>query len=238
MRRVRHSKSGLFLIELMICILFFSFTAGICIRFFAKSHNMSRDAKNLYQAQQEASSMAEILEKDIDSLDNISVYYDEDWKQCNKEDMVYWLEVTEQESDQTKQQKGESTKDSENTGSSEQKESSENTENSEEKVSTEGTSSEQTNLKRIKIAVYSGTESKKSEIYHLNLSIYVPQDGETQKDSIRTGQDNVKQKGSIQTEQDNVKQKGSIQTEQDGVRQKGSIQIKQSTAIQKEGAAL
>ena len=81
MKRVRHSRSGLFLIELMICILFFSVTAGICIQFFVKSHNMSQDAKNLYQAQQEAASMAEILEKDIDSLDNISVYYDKD--RCN-----------------------------------------------------------------------------------------------------------------------------------------------------------
>mgnify|MGYP006876971622 CR=1 FL=1 len=46
MKRVRHSRSGLFLIELMICILFFSITAGICIQFFVKSHNMSQDAKN------------------------------------------------------------------------------------------------------------------------------------------------------------------------------------------------
>lgn len=187
MRRVRHSKSGLFLIELMICILFFSFTAGICIRFFAKSHNLSQEAENLYQAQQEASSMAEILEKDIDSLDNIYVYYDKDWKQCNKEDGVYWLEVTEQEVGQEQQEESESTEDSEstgrserkdntkNTGSSEEKDTTESVGNSEEKVSTESTSSEQTNLKKIKIAVYSGTESQKSEIYHLNLSIYVPQ---------------------------------------------------------------
>ncbi|MFR8999131.1 MAG: type II secretion system protein J [Anaerobutyricum soehngenii] len=95
MKRVRHSRSGLFLIELMICILFFSITAGICIQFFVKSHNMSQDAKNLYQAQQEAASMAEILEKDIDSLDNISVYYDKDWNQCDKEEKMYWLEVTQ-----------------------------------------------------------------------------------------------------------------------------------------------
>ena len=74
MRRIRHSKSGLFLIELMICILFFAFTAGICIQFFVKSHNMSQDAKNLYQAQQEAASMAEVLEKDIDFLDDIYIH--------------------------------------------------------------------------------------------------------------------------------------------------------------------
>ena len=114
MKRVRHSRSGLFLIELMICILFFSVTAGICIQFFVKSHNMSQDAKNLYQAQQEAASMAEILEKDIDSLDNISVYYDKDWNQCDKEEKMY---------------SGENSK---------------------------------------------GESSKKEEIYHLNLSIYIP----------------------------------------------------------------
>ena len=92
---------------------------------------MSQDAKNLYQAQQEAASMAEILEKDIDSLDNISVYYDKDEK-------MYWLEVT-----QTQNQVQED------------------------------------DLKKVKIAVYSGENSKgesskKEEIYHLNLSIYIP----------------------------------------------------------------
>lgn len=106
---------------------------------------MSQDAKNLYQAQQEAVSMAEILEKDIDSLDNISVYYDKDWNQCDKdwnqcdkEEKMYWLEVT-----QTQNQVQED------------------------------------DLKKVKIAVYSGENSKgesskKEEIYHLNLSIYIP----------------------------------------------------------------
>lgn len=138
MKRVRHSRSGLFLIELMICILFFSITAGICIQFFVKSHNMSQDAKNLYQAQQEAASMAEILEKDIDSLDNISVYYDKDWNQCDKEEKMYWLEVTQAQNQ-----------------------------------------AQEDDLKKVKIAVYSGENSKgesskKEEIYHLNMSIYIP----------------------------------------------------------------
>lgn len=178
MRRVRHSKSGLFLIELMICILFFSFTAGICIRFFVKSHQLSQNAKNLYQAQQEAASMAEILEKDIDSLNNIYVYYDKDWQQCNKEDMVYWMEVTEvgevQESD----------------------------------------------LKKIKIALYTGKTSQKEEIYHLNLSIYVPQDAEAANDSVQPEQDDAKQKANVQTKQSATKQKESAQPEQSSTSQK------------------
>ena len=135
MRRIRHSQSGLFLIELMICILFFAFTAGICIQFFVKSHNMSQDAKNLYQAQQEAASMAEVLEKDIDFLDDIYIYYDKNWKQCDEKEKVYWMEVTEMPSKSEK------------------------------------------NLKKVKITVYSGKKSQKEEIYHLNLSIYIPHNG-------------------------------------------------------------
>ena len=138
MRRVRHSKSGLFLIELMICILFFSCTAGICIRFFAKSHELSQKARNLYQAQQEASSMAEILEGGTDSLYHRYVYYDKDWNQCDKEEKMYWLEVTQAQNQ-----------------------------------------AQEDDLKKVKIAVYSGENSKgesskKEEIYHLNLSIYIP----------------------------------------------------------------
>ena len=96
---------------------------------------MSQDAKNLYQAQQEAASMAEILEKDIDSLDNISVYYDKDWNQCDKEEKMYWLEVTQAQNQ-----------------------------------------AQEDDLKKVKIAVYSGENSKgesskKEEIYHLNLKI-------------------------------------------------------------------
>lgn len=145
MRRVRHSRSGLFLIELMVCILFFSITAAICIRFFVKSHQMSQDARNLYQAQQEAASMAEVLEKDVDSLDNICVYYDKEWKQCDKKEKVYSLKVTEKKN-QTQQE----------------------------------------GIKKIKIAVYSEQNSKKEEIYHLNLSIYVPQNEKIQKETSNT----------------------------------------------------
>lgn len=146
MRRVRHSRSGLFLIELMVCILFFSITAGICIQFFVKSHRMSQDARDLYQAQQEAASMAEVLEKGVDSFDNLLVYYDKEWKQCDKSEKAYWLEVSERQT-QVK---------------------------------------EENDLKKIKIAVYSGTDAKKREIYHLNLSIYVPEKNESlQKEAVK-----------------------------------------------------
>lgn len=159
MRRVRHSRSGLFLIELMVCILFFSITAGICIQFFVKSHHMSQNARNLYQAQQEAASMAEVLEKDVDSLDNIVIYYDKEWKQCDKQEREYWLEVSEVHTQENK-------------------------------VS---------DLKKIKIAVYSGTDTKKQEIYHLNLSIYVPEkNASLQKEAMKGKSSQIREKGNAQ----------------------------------------
>lgn len=136
MKRVRHSRSGLFLIELMI-VFYFPLQREF-VYSFCKVPQYESGCKNLYQAQQEAASMAEILEKDIDSLDNISVYYDKDWNQCDKEEKMYWLEVTQAQNQ-----------------------------------------AQEDDLKKVKIAVYSGENSKeesskKEEIYHLNLSIYIP----------------------------------------------------------------
>ena len=95
--------------------------------------------------------MAEILERGIDSPYHRYVYYDKDWKQCEKKDMAYWLEVSETD---VKKKEAEN-----KTG--------------------DNSDSKKTGLKKIKIAVYSRKKAKKAqqdEIYHLNLSIYVPQD--------------------------------------------------------------
>lgn len=95
MKRVRHSRSGLFLIELMICILFFSITAGICIQFFVKSHNMSQDAKNLYQAQQEATQAQNQAQEDDLKKVKIAVYSGENSKgESSKKEEIYHLNLS------------------------------------------------------------------------------------------------------------------------------------------------
>lgn len=40
---MRHSKSGLLLMEIIICIFFFALSATICVRLFAYSHSVSKD---------------------------------------------------------------------------------------------------------------------------------------------------------------------------------------------------
>ena len=61
MRVRKHSRSGLFLIELMIAIAFFALTTAVFVQAFVKSHEVSRQAEELFQAQKLSSSVAEIL---------------------------------------------------------------------------------------------------------------------------------------------------------------------------------
>ncbi|MCI6859017.1 MAG: hypothetical protein MR867_06965 [Eubacterium sp.] len=107
MRRVKHSRSGLFLIELVLCILFFSLTAAVCIRVFVRSHEISAHAQNLYQAQTEAANVAEIFEGSDSFLGDLKkyypdleegaavkqIFYNKNWKMCGKEHAAYVMKI-------------------------------------------------------------------------------------------------------------------------------------------------
>jgi hypothetical protein len=54
-------SSSLFLIELMMAILFFSVTAGICVQFFVRARLMSQDAVYLNAAVSDCTSAAEAI---------------------------------------------------------------------------------------------------------------------------------------------------------------------------------
>ncbi len=57
-----HSKSGLFLIELIIALLFFSLGSLVCIQMFLLSHNTAEESKRLGAAVVAAQTAAEIYE--------------------------------------------------------------------------------------------------------------------------------------------------------------------------------
>ncbi len=118
MRERRHTKSGLFLIELMISILFFAATAAVFLQVFVRSRAVSKDAENLYQAQKLSASVAEILEGSTDFTKDLQDYfpgafieketgnryvkigYNAQWEESSKEDweraeyrlLVFWEE--------------------------------------------------------------------------------------------------------------------------------------------------
>lgn len=57
---MKHSKSSMFLMELIIAILFFSLASAVCIQLFAQSHLISRETVNQNYAISHAQSLAEI----------------------------------------------------------------------------------------------------------------------------------------------------------------------------------
>lgn len=57
----RARSSGLFLMELIIAILFFSVASAVCLEFFVKSHLLSLDSDILTRSVNECSGAAEIL---------------------------------------------------------------------------------------------------------------------------------------------------------------------------------
>lgn len=56
---MKHSKSSLFLMELIVSILFFSLASAICIQLFVRSHSISLETINLNNAITQAQNLAE-----------------------------------------------------------------------------------------------------------------------------------------------------------------------------------
>lgn len=93
---MRHSKTSLFLMELIIAILFFSLSGTVCIQLFAKAHIISRNTVDQNNAITQAQNLAEgwlSLEGDLqkvqplfqDSIlssngDRLYLLFDENWE--------------------------------------------------------------------------------------------------------------------------------------------------------------
>lgn len=57
---MKHSKSGLFLMELIIALLFFSLASTVCVSLFVKSATLSDDTVDLTYAVSQAQNLAEV----------------------------------------------------------------------------------------------------------------------------------------------------------------------------------
>lgn len=99
MSRRESSKSGLFLMELIILILFFSIAGAICVRLFVSAHTRAADSANLNKAVLAAQSAVEaykgsgqpgetfqeLLGAKADADGVYQVYYDEAWQAAETE---------------------------------------------------------------------------------------------------------------------------------------------------------
>lgn len=113
MNKYRHSKSGLFLMELIINILFFSILITLCLQIFAKAHRLSVDTQRLHQAVTICSSIAQICQSaDEDEAHGLllsqypdatpdsgctTIYFDDNFLPCSKDLSVYEAAVVLQD---------------------------------------------------------------------------------------------------------------------------------------------
>jgi len=102
-----HSKSGLFLMELLINLLLFCLLCGCGLMFFIKSFNLANDATALHQAVGITSSVAGIYETGDGSLaplldvytdaaregKYLCIYLDETFRPCTKDLTAYYIMV-------------------------------------------------------------------------------------------------------------------------------------------------
>lgn len=98
---MKHSRSSLFLMEMIIAILFFSLASAVCIQLFAKSHLLSTQTVNRNHAVIQAQNLAESylsLEGDISAMQDLfspseqidentlCLAFDSEWNLCPAED--------------------------------------------------------------------------------------------------------------------------------------------------------
>lgn len=101
------SKSGLFLMELILAILFFSIASAICAQLFAAAHltsTQTRQQSNAVAAAQSAIACLQAENGDLKSAapliagttdaKGMTVNYDANWNACAKADAVYRLTVS------------------------------------------------------------------------------------------------------------------------------------------------
>lgn len=107
----RTPKSGLFLIELVVIILFFAITSAICANLFVNAHLLGVESKELNLAVIQVQTVAESVKKaqgDTKELakllktplrdGKIAIYYDENWNTTvHQQDACYQLCVTQKQ---------------------------------------------------------------------------------------------------------------------------------------------
>ena len=108
--RKNSSRSGLFLMEIILAILAFSVVSAICLQLFVKAHNLGQDTKDLDMAVREASSIASIINQSESPMEVLKtlypdskidessrsaiLYYDHAYQPCSSDLSVYQIHIS------------------------------------------------------------------------------------------------------------------------------------------------
>ncbi len=94
---MKHSKTGLFLMELIVGILFFSLASAVCIEIFAKAHLMNDESMQKSHAVKIASNIVEIYKNNqLDSYfqkDNDKIYFNESGQNVSLKEATYTAQI-------------------------------------------------------------------------------------------------------------------------------------------------
>lgn len=108
MSLLNKNKSVLFLMELTVCIIFFSFAAIICLRIFINSLDISERSNSLTNGVIEVENAVQLIKSDRGKLNLLCEYYgaeineegnkvdiwlNENYETCSENDKVYKLSV-------------------------------------------------------------------------------------------------------------------------------------------------
>lgn len=97
MKQQKHVKSsGIFLLELIFAIFFFSLASAVCVQIFVKARLLAQESTILHFAVNECSALAERISvsKSPDQLSLSDLYYDENLSPCNANESTYRLHIT------------------------------------------------------------------------------------------------------------------------------------------------
>ena len=122
---MKHSRSSLFLMEMIIAILFFSLASAVCIQLFARSHLLSTQTVNQNHAVIQAQNLAESylsLEGNVAAMQDLfspseltdentlRLAFDSSWTLCTAEDNAgFYAELKSTPAEETGIMKGEIT---------------------------------------------------------------------------------------------------------------------------------
>ena len=92
---MKHSKTGLFLMELIVGILFFALAGALCVQLFVKANTMNEESICKDQGMRVATNIVELYKNDkTNNLINEEILYFDDFGQAvDKEDAVYEADV-------------------------------------------------------------------------------------------------------------------------------------------------
>lgn len=92
---MKHSKTGLFLMELIVGILFFALAGALCVQLFVKANTMNEESICKDQGMRIAANIVEVYKNDKtnDLVNEGIVYFDDFGQAVDKKDATYEADI-------------------------------------------------------------------------------------------------------------------------------------------------